>query len=330
MNYLRYHLRQILGLSFLFFGMSHAFLVMAQTSPYPNRPIKFIIPFPPGNTTDIMTRLIAPKLQERLGQSIVVENKAGASGIIGMDFVAKSKPDGYTIVASQGGTLVSLPHTNNATTYDPIKDFSPIALSTMNYLVIIGSHTTPFKTFPEMLAWAKANPGKLTVATNGEGGFPHLTFEHLAKVGGISFTHIPYKGSAAIVTDLGGGQVMVGIDGISGPAPHIRSGLIKLLAVTNKTKISTWPNTPTVAESIPNWESNGWFSYSAPAGTPTDIVNKLNAEINRAMKSPEIVEQLGTYGLTVVAESPEFFAQELIKDYNKYGKLVKDIGFTPR
>jgi tripartite-type tricarboxylate transporter receptor subunit TctC len=214
--------------------------------------------------------------------------------------------------------------------YDPIKDFAPVALSTANYLVVVSSNNVPFKTFPEMLAWAKANPGKLTVATNGEGGFPHLTFEHLAKAGGISFTHIPYKGSAAIVTDLGGGQVMVGIDGISGPAPHIRSGLIKLLAVTNKTKISTWPNTPTVAESIPNWESNGWFSYSAPAGTPTDIVNKLNAEINRAMKSPEIVEQLATYGLTVVAESPEYFAQELLKDYNKYGKLVKDIGFTPR
>jgi tripartite-type tricarboxylate transporter receptor subunit TctC len=268
-------------------------------------------------------------MQERLGQSIVVENKAGASGIIGMDFVAKSKPDGYTIVASQGGTMVVLPHTNKATTYDPIKDFAPVALSTANYLVVVSSNNVPFKTFPEMLAWAKANPGKLTVATNGEGGFPHLTFEHLAKAGGISFTHIPYKGSAAIVTDLGGGQVMVGIDGISGPAPHIRSGLIKLLAVTNKTKISTWPNTPTVAESIPNWESNGWFSYSAPAGTPKEIINKLNAEINRAMKSPEIVEQLATYGLTVVAESPEYFAQELLKDYNKYGKLVKDIGFTP-
>ena len=328
MSYIRHHLHPILGLFLLFFGMSHAFVGMAQTGPYPNRPIKFIIPFPPGNTTDIMTRLIAPKLQERLGQSIVVENKAGASGIIGMDFVAKSKPDGYTIVASQGGTMVVLPHTNKATTYDPIKDFAPIALSTANYLVVVSSNNVPFKTFPEMLAWAKANPGKLTVATNGEGGFPHLTFEHLAKAGGISFTHIPYKGSAAIVTDLGGGQVMVGIDGISGPAPHIRSGLIKLLAVTNKTKISTWPNTPTVAESIPNWDSNGWFSYSAPAGTPKEIINKLNAEINRAIDSKSVKDKLTGLGLDTKLLSANEFRQYVKAEVPKWARIVKESGAT--
>lgn len=302
----------------------------AQSTNYPNRPIKIVIPFPPGNTMDIMTRLIAPKLQESLGQAIVVENKTGASGAIGMDLVAKSKPDGYTIVASQGGNMVVLPHTTKNLAYNPIKDFAPIALSTTNYLVVISSNQAPFKSFAEMLTWAKANPGRLTVGTNGEGGFPHLTFEHLAKAAGITFTHVPYKGSAAIVTDMVGGQVMVGIDGVSGPTPHIKSNLIRLLAVTNKTRIKDWPDAPAVAEMVPGWDSNGWFGYSAPAGTPKEIVQRLNMEINKAMKSPEIEKQLAQYGLLVVAESPEYFVQELQKDFNKYGKLVKDIGYEPK
>ncbi len=302
-------------------------LGFAQGNSYPNRPIKIVIPFPPGNTTDIMTRMIAPKLQEAMGQAIVVENRAGASGTIGMDFVAKSKPDGYTIVASQGGNMVVLPHTSKTIPYNPIKDFAPISLSTANYLVVISNKDVPFKTVGEMIAWAKANPGKLTVGSNGEGGFPHLTFEHLAKAGDFTFTHVPYKGSAAVITDMAGGQVMLGIDGVSGPTPHIRSGLIKLLAVTNKVRVKDWPNTPAVAETLAGWDSNGWFGYSAPAGTPKEIVQRLNIEINKAMRSPEIVEQMAQYGLTVVTESPEYFAQELLKDYNKYGKLVKDIGY---
>jgi tripartite-type tricarboxylate transporter receptor subunit TctC len=310
----------------LFLSMTSSF-AFAQSGNFPNRPIKIIIPFPPGNTTDIMTRMIAPKLQEALGQTVVVENKAGASGTIGMDFVAKSKPDGYTIAASQGGNMVVLPHTSKTIPYNPIKDFAPIALSTTNYLVVINNKDVPFKTVGEMIAWAKANPGKLTVGSNGEGGFPHLTFEHLAKAADFTFTHVPYKGSAAVITDMAGGQVMLGIDGVSGPTPHIRSGLIKLLAVTNKVRVKDWPNTPAVAETVTGWDSNGWFGYSAPAGTPKEIVQRLNTEINKAMKSPEIVEQMAQYGLTVVAESPEYFAQELLKDYNKYGKLVKDIGY---
>ena len=304
-------------------------LAFAQSGPYPNRPIKIVIPFPPGNTTDIITRLIAPKLQERLGQPIVVENKAGGSGTIGMDFVAKSKPDGYTIVASQGGNMVVLPHTSKSVPYNPISDFTSIALTTYNYQVITANNQTPFKTFAQMVDWAKANPGQLTVASNGEGGFPHLVFEHLAKTAGITFTHVPYKGSSQISTDLIGGQVMTSVDGVSGPSPHIRSGAIRLLAISNKAKVAEWPNTPTVSETVPGWTSNGWFAYSGPAGMPKDIVRKLNAEINRAMNAPEIIEQLKPYGLEVVSESSEYFDKVLKEDYVRYGKLVKDIGYTP-
>lgn len=316
--------------SFIISVVLFAKFAFAQTGPYPNRPIKIVIPFPPGNTTDIITRLIAPKLQERLGQPIVVENKAGGSGTIGMDFVAKSKPDGYTIVASQGGNMVVLPHTSKSIPYNSISDFTSIALTTYNYQVITANNQAPFKTFAQMVDWAKANPGQLTVASNGEGGFPHLVFEHLAKTAGITFTHVPYKGSSQISTDLIGGQVMTSVDGVSGPSPHIRSGAIRLLAISNKTKVAEWPNTPTVSETVPGWTSNGWFAYSGPAGMPKDIVRKLNAEINRALNAPEIIEQLKPYGLEVVSESPEYFDKVLKEDYARYGKLVKDIGYTPR
>jgi tripartite-type tricarboxylate transporter receptor subunit TctC len=301
-----------------------------QAQAWPTKPIKIIIPFPPGNTTDIMTRLVAPRLSERLGQPVIVENRPGASGMLGLDLVAKSAPDGYTIGAGQGGNLVMLPHTSKAIPYDVLKDFAPIAVSNTNYLAVVGSQSAPFKNLPEMIAWAKANPGKLTVATNGEGGFPHLVFELLRLMGGFSFNHIPYKGSAQIATDLIGGQVQAGIDGITGLTPHIKSGRINLLAVTNKTRVAQWPEAAAASEAVPGYESGGWFGYVAPAGTPRDIVVKLNDEINRAMRQPDVAEKLVAAGLIMVYESPEYFAELIKSDHAKYGKLVKDIGYKPQ
>jgi len=303
---------------------------LAQAQPYPAKPIRLIVPFPPGNTMDIMSRLIGPKIAERLGQQVVVENRPGASGMLGLDFVAKAAPDGYTIGAGQGGNLTVLPHTSKSVPYDALKDFAPIAVSTTNYLGIVANPGAPFKTVGEMIAYAKANPGRLTVATNGEGGFPHLAFEHLRTMAKISYTHVPYKGSAAIATDVIGGQVQAAIDGITGMAPHIKSGRLKLLAVTNPTRVELWPETPAAAEDLPGYASGGWFGYVAPAATPRAIVLKLNEEINRAMRQPDVSEKLVAAGLIVVNESPEHFAEVIRSDYAKYGKLVKDIGFTPQ
>ena len=303
---------------------------LANAQSYPNRPVRIIVPFPPGNTTDIMSRLIAPKMSERLGQQVIVENRPGASGMLGLDYVAKSPPDGYTIAAGQGGNMVVLPHTSKNIPYDALKDFAPITVSTTNYLGIVANPNAPFKTVGEMVAYARTNPGKLTVATNGEGGFPHLAFEHLRTMASITYTHVPCKGSAAIATDIMGGQVQAGIDGITGMAPHIKSGRLRLLAVTNKTRVELWPDTPAAAEDVPGYESGGWFGYVAPAGTPRDIVAKLNEEINRAMRSPDVSEKLVNAGLIIVTESPEFFANLLKSDFAKYGKLVKDIGFQPQ
>jgi tripartite-type tricarboxylate transporter receptor subunit TctC len=302
----------------------------AQAQPYPTKPIRIVVPFPPGNTTDIMSRLIAPKMTERLGQQVIVENRPGASGMLGLDYVAKSPADGYTIACVQGGNMVVLPHTSKNIPYHPLRDFAPIAVSTTNYLAIVADPNAPFKTIGEMVTYARANPGKLTVASNGEGGFPHLAFEHLRTMGGFTYTHIPYKGSAAIATDIMGGQVQAGIDGITGMTPHIKSGRLRLLATTNKTRPVLWPDTPVAAEDVPGYESGGWFGYAAPAATPRDVVLRLNAEINRAMREPEVSEKLVNAGLIIVGESPEYFAELLKSDYAKYGKLVKDIGFTPQ
>src|SRR2546426_1905792 len=321
-------MRQLRAVVLAAFALGFAAAALAQ--PWPSRPVKIVVPFPPGNTTDIMSRLIAPKIAERVGQPVLVENRPGASGMLGLDFVAKSAPDGYTLAAGQGGNLVVLPHTSKNIPYDALKDFAPIAVSTTNYLGIVAHPGTPFKTVGEMVAWAKANPGKLTVATNGEGGFPHLAFEQLRVMAGFTFTHVPYKGSAQIVTDVIGGQVQAAIDGITALAPHARSGRVRLLAITNKTRVPLWPGIPAAAEDVPGYESGGWFGYVAPAGTPRDIVLKLNGEINRAMQQPDVAEKLVSAGLIIVSESPEYFSKLLKDDFMKYGKLVRDIGYQPQ
>jgi tripartite-type tricarboxylate transporter receptor subunit TctC len=302
----------------------------AQAQSYPTKPIRIVIPFPPGNTTDIMSRLIAPKMAERLGQQVIVENRPGASGMLGLDYVAKSAPDGYIVGCVQGGNMVVLPHTSKNIPYKPLEDFAPVAVSTTNYLGVVANVDAPFRTIGEMVKYAKANPGKLTVATNGEGGFPHLAFEHLRTMADFTYTHVPYKGSSAIATDIMGGQVMAGIDGITGMTPHIKSGRLRLLATTGKSRAVQWPDTPTAAEDVPGYDSGGWFGYAVPKGTPREIVLKLNEEINRAMRQPDVSDKLVNAGLVVVSESPEYFAELLKSDYKKYGDLVRAIGFKPQ
>ena len=297
---------------------------------YPAKPIRIVIPFPPGNTMDIMSRLIAPKLAERLGQNVIVDNRAGAAGQLGMELGKNSPPDGYTIIAGQGGNMVVMPHTYKKLPYDVFKDFAPIALSTTNFLGLVVHPSVPFKSVKDLVAYAKANPGKITFGSNGEGGFPHMTIELLRVTAGFTYTHVPYKGSAQIATDLIGGHIDAAIDGITGLTPHVRSGKLRLLAITNPTRVSTFEGVPTIAESVPGYDSRGWFGYIAPAGTPRDIVALLNAEINRAMSAPDVKDKLTAAGLFIVTESPEYFASVLKSDYAKYGKLIRDIKFQPQ
>jgi tripartite-type tricarboxylate transporter receptor subunit TctC len=307
-----------------------AFCASAHAQTYPNRPIRVIVPFPPGDAADILARLIGPKVQERVGQAMVVENRPGASGQLGMGVLREAAADGYTIGVGQGGNLVVAPHTYRKIPYDPLKDFVPVALLATNYLAVIANPNVPFKDAAEMVAWAKANPGRLTLASNGEGGFPHLAFENLAAMGGFKFQHIPYKGASQIAGDVIGGQVQLGIGAYTSLSPHVNSGRARLIAVTNPVRVPNKPELPIFADAVAGYDSRGWFGYVAPAGTPRDIVRKLNDEINRAMRQPDVSEKMVAAGLIIVTESPEFFAAVLKSDYDKYGKLVKDIGFQPQ
>ena len=309
---------------------SMAFACAALAQSYPSRPIKVIVPYPPGDAADILSRLIGPKVSERLGQQMVIENRPGASGQIGMEVLKNSAADGYTIGVGQGGNLVVAPHTYKKIPYDPLKDFVPIAELATNYLAVVANPNLPFKNAAEMVAWAKANPGKLTLATNGEGGFPHLAFENLAMMGGFTFLHIPYKGATQINTDVIGGQVMLGIGAYTSFSPHILSGRVRLIAVTNPVPVPNKPELPIFADAVPGYDSRGWFGYVAPAGTPREVIRVLNEEINRAMKLPDVADKMTTFGLIIVTEPPEFFGEVIRSDYEKYGKLARDIGFTPQ
>lgn len=305
-----------------------SFAVHAQN--YPARPIRVIVPFPPGDAADILARLIGPKVSERLGQPMVVENRPGASGQIGMALLKDAPADGYTIGVGQGGNMVVAPHTYKKLQYDPLRDFVPVALIATNYLAVIANPGVPFKDVKEMVAWAKANPGKLSLATNGEGGFPHLAFEHFAAMAGFKFQHIPYKGASQIATDVIGGQVQLGIGAYTSMSPHVNSGRARLIGVTNDVKVPNKPELPLLADAAPGYDSRGWFGYVAPAGTPPELVRRLNDEINRAMRQPDVADKMIAAGLIITTESPEFFAGLLKTDYEKYGNLVKNIGFTPQ
>jgi len=299
----------------------------AQT--YPVRAVRIIVPFPPGEAADIIARLITPVLSERMGQQFVVDNRPGASGQLGLTLLKQATPDGYTIGMGQGGNLSVAPHTYAKLPYDALKDFSGVALAATNYLAVVANPSVPFKTPAEMIAWTKANPGKLSLGTNGEGGYPHLAFEFLARSAGFTFLHVPYKGASQITVDVMGGQLQTGIGSYTSLAPFIQSGRLRLIGVTNDVKVPNKPDLPIFADVVPGYDMRGWFGFVALAATPRPIVKRLNEEINRAMQLPEIHSKLVDSGLIVANESPEAFDKFMKNEYAKYGKLVRDIGLKP-
>jgi tripartite-type tricarboxylate transporter receptor subunit TctC len=292
--------------------------------------IKIIVPFPPGNTIDTLARLVQNKVSEVLDQSVIIDNVGGAYGRIGMTAIARANPDGYTLGAVQGGPMIVQPHTVKGLPYNTVTDFAPVAVSAWNYNALAGSNTAPFKTLQQMVSWAKANPNKLTVGSTGEGGFSHLWFEDFRRQVGITYIHVPYKGTSGLATDLGAGEIMAAVDGISGFAPFIKGGNIRLLATTNATPPPEWPGVPTLSEVIPGFVVNGWFGFVFPAKTPIDIVNRMNQAINMAIQSPGTSEKLTSYGLLGVSQSAEYFDALIKKDYQRYGDIVKAVGIVPQ
>lgn len=309
---------------FLFYQGVGTTNVLAQN--WPNKPIKIIIPFPPGDSIDLTTRMIAPKLTEILGQPIIVENVVGGSGSIGIANLVRSNPDGYTFASAQTGNLIVLPNTLKSVKYNPIKDIEPIALISTNFQGIVATPNAPFNNIKEMIAYAKANPKNLTVATNGEGGYPFLTFEDLKIRAGFDYTHVPYKGSVQVTTDVIGGQVQVGILGISIFVPQIRSGKLKLLGITATSRPSTWPDAQLANEVVPGFNAVGWFGYIAPAGTSPEIIQKMNQAINEAISQKDIVNKLRDIELYVEVHPPNYFKDIIQTDFVRYSKIIQNTG----
>jgi len=301
---------------------------IAAAQDYPgNKPIKLVVPFPAGGGTDIFARVIGNKLAETLKWVVVVDNKPGAGGNIGIDAVAKSPPDGYTIGLGQTSNLAINPSLYAKLPYDPLKDFVPIVLVADAPLVLVVPANSPFKTVADVVAAAKKKPGDVTFGSPGNGTVAHLTGELFQMAAGVKFQHIPYKGSAQALTDLMGGQVQVYMSSIPTALSHIKGGKLRALAVTSPKRAPSLPDVPTIAEAgYKGFDANTWFGLVAPAGTPAPIVTKINAEVNRILKMPDVKEKFAAEGGGPIGGSSQEFAALLKSDYVKWGKVVKDSG----
>ena len=302
----------------------------AHAQPYPNKPIRWLIPFSAGGPTDVLARAIAPKLSESLGVPVIVENKVGAGGSLAMDAVAKSAPDGYTIGMGHSGTQSINPHLYSKLPYDSLKDFSPVTpvVSYVNVLVV--NPNVPAKTVAELVAYAKANPQKVSFASGGTGATNHLSGELLKAVTGAPMLHVPYKGSAPALVDVMSGNATCMFDILVTSLPQIRAGKVRALAVTSAKRSGYAPDIPTMRESgIEGYEEAGsdlWFGVLGPAGTPKPIVDRLNAELVKALKTPEVSERIRVQAYDVWTLSPEEFTNFLRTDHARWGKVVKFAG----
>ena len=295
---------------------------------YPNKPIKVINPWTAGGPADIVARPILNKLSERLGQAVVMENKAGANGVIGSAYVAKAAPDGYTLLFSHVGPIAISPSMQKDMPYNSITDFEPITQVVSAPTVLLVRSDFPVKNFEELIAIIKSKPGKLSYGSVGLGSTTHLAGEMLHLFGGLELLHIPYKGAAPVITDLLGGQIDMAFINISGAISYIDSGKLKGLAVTTLKRSTLLPNLPTVAETYPGFEVNSWYGFMAPAGTPKAIVNRIQQEVATILKMPDIVQALKAGGLDPEASSPEQYAIKIKDDLTRWSAVVKSTGLT--
>ncbi|WP_297724106.1 tripartite tricarboxylate transporter substrate binding protein [Limnohabitans sp. Rim8] len=296
---------------------------------YPNKPIKIIVPAGPGDSCDILTRLIAPKLTERLGQAIVVDNRAGSAGQLGLTLLKQAPADGYTLGCGQGGNMVIVPLAYAKVAYDSRKDFTPVAMMASNFLALVVSPKTPFKTVKELIDYGKANPGKLTFGTNGEGAFLHFASEQFRMMSGFEYMHVPYKDMNAVFTQMLGGDISASMGSFISVQPLADSGKLRMLGIARATRSPDYPNVPTIAETVPGFASGGWFGIIGPAGVPREITTLLNKEVNWALQQPDVRERMKKLGLEIHTEPPEFFTDLMNKDFDNWGKVVKGMGFKP-
>ena len=299
----------------------------AVAQPYPSQPIKIIVPFTAGGTTDILARTIGQKLGEAWKQPVIVENKPGAGGNIGADSVAKARPDGYTLLMGTIGTQAINQSLYAKMPYDSTRDFAPITLVAIVPNMLVVHPSVPAKSVAELVQLAKSKPGELNFASSSTGGSPHLSGEMFKQMTGANIVHVPYKGSAPAVTDLLGGQVSMMFDNMPSVLPHVKAGKLRALGVTSARRSPAAPDIPTIAESgVPGYEVDSWFGLLAPAGTPKEIVAKLSAEIVRILQMPDVNERLAQQGAVPVGNTPEQFAEHIARETAKWAKVVKTSG----
>lgn len=306
----------------LFAAISVTQIAHAQT--FPNKPIRIIVPYTPGGTTDLLARLVGQRLTERLGQPVLVENKPGVNGMIGADLVAKAAPDGYTIGIASPGTHAANASLYKNVTYDTLKDFTPISLSVSAPMLLVASPTLKVKNVKELLTLAKSAPGSISYASGGAGSSQHLAMEQLKHMAGIDMVHIAYKGSANSYVDMLAGRVTLEIDVLPTSLPHVKSGKLIALATASAKRLPLLPDVPTVAESgVPGYEASSWYGFVGPAGMPKDVLEKLNSEITLALQQPKIADALTQAGVQIVASTPAQFAAHIKSEVEKAANVVK-------
>jgi tripartite-type tricarboxylate transporter receptor subunit TctC len=293
---------------------------------YPNKPIRFIVPFPPGGGTDIVSRLVTGKMTETLGWRIVVDNRSGAGGSVGMEVAARSAPDGYTLVMGQTSNLAVNPALYSKLPYEPLRDFAPVSLVSSIPIAVMIAAKAPYKSLGDLVGAAKAKPGQVTFASTGSGTIGHLTGELLQRMAGVKFIHVPYKGASQAFPDLLGGRLDILLASLESALPQVKSGTIRVLAVTSAQRAPVLPDVPTVAESgYKGFEANTWTGVLVAARTPAPIIARLNTEITRILDLPDMRERLATGG-TPVQTGPKAFAARLKADTEKWARIVKEAG----
>jgi tripartite-type tricarboxylate transporter receptor subunit TctC len=307
---------------------SAAATAMAQA--YPNKPIKLVIPYPPGGIGDTLARELAIQMSLRMGQPVVVESKPGASQMIGAEYVAKSAPDGYTIFLASLSSLVLNVYAQKTMPYDPVKDFAPVSMFFITPLYLVVNPQLPVKNVAEFIAYGKANPGKLTFGSIGTGSSLHLTGEMFKSAAGVDMLHVPYKGSVPAVTDLLGGQIQAIFDAGTSSLPQVRAGKLRVLGVSSIKRASGTPDIPTIAEQgVPGFDASFWFGIVAPAATPKAVVQKLSSEINEILKQPAVRERYKSNGVEIAGSTPEEMAAQIQADMPRWTEIQRKAGIKP-
>ena len=301
----------------------------ARAAEYPWKPVRLIIPFAPGGGADLTARLVGPRLNERLGQPVVYDNRPAAAGIIGAEIAAKSAPDGHTVLIATS-SFAANPSIYKKLPYDILRDLTPITLAVSSPLVVIVHPSVPAKSMQELIAYAKANPNKLNYGSSGAGGPPHIAGEMLKSMAKIEMEHVIYKGIAPVLTALLGNEVQVSFGNIFVSQPHVRAGRLRALAITSAQRSQAAPDWPTVTESgLPGYETTIWFGFMAPTGTPKAVVTRLNSEIVRILQLPEVSQGIVAQGGDVVASTPDEFGRRLRADIEKLAGVIKAAGIKP-